>query len=141
MKWNIWNEAEQRWGMGRSVQWESQARDFCETMNVEAGRPVWEVRKVTGLLEQHAAPLMKLKPGMIWRCAMDDLDRRERNLKRSDPSEMEEYAFHRDHVAKSNSANDILRAAIADPVKGRISDKRDTRLLYADVDLLKSALQ
>jgi len=54
---------------------------------------------------------------------------------------MERYAFHRKHVKGAESANDILRAAIADPERGRVSDKPDTRLLYSDVDLLKSSLQ
>jgi len=83
---------------------------------------------------------MQLKPGMIWRIAMADLDRAARNRGGSIGT-MERYAFHRKHVKGAESANDILRAAIADPERGRVSDKPDTRLLYSDVDLLKSSLQ
>lgn len=44
-------------------------------------------------------------------------------------------------VVKAETANDILRAAIAEPGLGLASGKRDTRLLYSDVELLKAALQ
>jgi len=54
---------------------------------------------------------------------------------------MRHYHFHRDHVRKAATANDILRAAIEDPARGRESGKKLTRLLYSDVEKLKAALQ
>ncbi len=52
-----------------------------------------------------------------------------------------QYAFHRSHVAKADTANDLIRAAIAAPGLGQSSGKRDTRLIYSDIELLKAALQ
>ena len=51
------------------------------------------------------------------------------------------YAFHRKHVVGAETANDIIRNAIAEPGLGLASGKRDTRLLYSDIELLKAALQ
>jgi hypothetical protein len=99
-----------------------------------------EPRRVRPLLEQHGTTIVKLKPGAIWRIAMADLERRERNKERG-IGEYERFAFHRDHVAGANTANDIIRAAIADIERGQNSDKADTRLIYSDVELLKSALR
>ena len=59
----------------------------------------------------------------------------------ADVSDMKHYHFHRDHVRKATTANDILRAAIDQIEKGRESGKKITRLLYADAELFKSALQ
>lgn len=92
------------------------------------------------VLEEHGTQLMVLRPSSIWAAAMEDLKRRSYN---KDPGEdgFRVYAFHRKHVLKANSANDVIRAAIAEPGLGLASGKRDTRLLYSDVELLKAALQ
>ncbi len=92
------------------------------------------------VLEEHGTQLMVLKPSSIWAAAMADLERRAYNTAPGEDG-FKVYAFHRKHVLKATSANDILRAAIAEPGIGLASGKRDTRLLYSDVELLKAALQ
>lgn len=98
------------------------------------------VRRVRPHLEQHGTTLMQFKPEAIWRMAMADFDRRSGNLT-ADIASMKHYNFHRDHVRKANTANDILRAAIEDPAKGRESGKKVTRMLYGDVEQLRAALR
>ena len=92
------------------------------------------------VLEEHGTPLMVLKPSSIWAAAMADLKRRAHN-KSADATTMKHYAFHRNHVVKASTANDIIRAAIAEPGLGLASGKKDTRLLHSDVRLLEAALQ
>src|ERR1017187_7764626 len=91
------------------------------------------------VLEEHGTRLMVLRPSSIWAAAMEDLKRRAYN---KDPGEegFKVYAFHRKHVLKADTANDVIRAAIAEPGIGMASGKRDTRLLYSDIELLKAAL-
>lgn len=102
------------------------------------------------ILQTHGTKLMELKPSSIWQAAMADLKRRERN--KNVVGDYERYAFHRDHVERAETANDLIRAAIKDiedaeaaevPViaKGRKSGKANTRLIYSNVELLKAALQ
>jgi hypothetical protein len=91
-------------------------------------------------LEQHGTARAQFKPEAIWRMALSDVNRRTGN-RTADVSEMKHYHFHRDHVRKATTANDVLRAAIEEIEKGRESGKKLTRLLYADPDLLKAALQ
>ena len=134
MPWNVWNISLEKWEHTKSFKTRDQA------LAMGPAGDSFEVRKVHSVMEQHGTQLMRLKPSMIWRCAMDDLERRERNRK-ADPGEYEQYAFCRSHVAKAESANDILRAAIIQPGKGQASGKRDTRLIYSDVELLKAALR
>ena len=92
------------------------------------------------VLEEHGTQLMVLKPSSIWSAAMEDLKRREFNKQAAGDS-FRPYAFHRRHVIKASTANDVIRAAIAEPGLGIVSGKRDTRLLYSDVELLKAALR
>ena len=95
------------------------------------------------ILEEHGTKLMALKPSSIWQAAMADLKRRAHNssVSKSGVGNYRQYAFHRFHVAKAATANDLIRSAIASPGLGQLSGKRDTRLIYSDVDLLKAALQ
>jgi hypothetical protein len=92
------------------------------------------------LLEEHGTDLMVLRPSSIWSAAVEDLKRREHNTK-AELAELKHYAFHRDHVRKAETANDVIRNAIAGIEKGRLSGKYNTRLLYRDPELLKQALQ
>lgn len=92
------------------------------------------------LLEEHGTRLMVLKPSSIWAAAMEDLRRREFNCDKARQDRFKIYAFHRKHVVKASTANDILRAAIAQPGLGLASGKKATRLLYSDIELLKAAL-
>jgi len=146
MPFNVWNVAHERWENLISFRTRVQAIQFLrEVVEVEKrdGGP-FEVRRTGDVLEQHGTKLMQLKPSMIWRCAMDDIERRAHNhavATNGNDGEFKHYAFHRRHVLKASTANDILRAAIAEPGLGQASGKRDTRLLYSDVELLKAALQ
>jgi hypothetical protein len=143
MAWNVWNLSEERWENLTSYPTKGAAKSFLKDVverDANYGIGPWEVRVVGDVMEQHGTKLMQLKPSMIWRCAMDDLDRKAYN-KDPVPGQYKQYAFHRRHVIKASTANDILRAAIAEPGLGQASGKRDTRLLYADVELLKAALQ
>ena len=92
------------------------------------------------VLEVHGTKLMVLKPSSIWAAAMEDLSRRAFNKAAAGDS-FRAYAFHRKHAIKAGTANDIIRAAIKEPGLGQASGKRDTRLLYSDVELLKAALR
>lgn len=150
MAWNVWNESLARWENLTSFKTRGEAiifRDDIVIPEAREGGP-FEVKRTGSVMEGHGTKLMQLKPSMIWRCAMDDLARREHNAEigscepgRPNDGKFKHYAFHRHHVVKANTANDILRAAIAEPGKGRASGKKDTRLLYSDVELLKAALQ
>ncbi len=144
MPWNVWNTTENRWENLMSYKSRGSATDFLnEVVLREPGRygdGPFEVRRTGDVLEEHGTKLMALKPSMVWRCAMDDLERRDRN-KLAQHGDYQQYAFHRRHVVKASTANDILRAAIEQPGLGQASGKKDTRLLYADVELLKAALQ
>lgn len=94
------------------------------------------------LLEDHGTKLMELKPSSIWTAAMADMDRKARNAKPSRGlGDYEQYAFHRRHVMKAISANDLIRAAIKGISLGQASGKKATRLIYADVEILKRALR
>ena len=140
MPWNVWNSDSERWENLKSFRSRTLAKEFLEDVVLAEKREgTFEVRRVEAVLESHGTQLMNLKPSMIWQCAMADLERRERNKERSDSYEV--YAFHRRHVAKATSANDIIRAALATPHYGKETGKKDTRLLYSDLTLLEAALQ
>lgn len=139
MAWNVWNVDSGEWAYLQSGT-KARAEELMGISRSEAPAVTFEVRRIGDVMENHGTKLMQLKPSMIWRCAMDDMDRRAHN-KNTDVAGMKQYAFHRKHVAKANTANDIIRAAIAQPGLGQSSSKKDTRLLYSDVELLKAALQ
>jgi hypothetical protein len=149
MAWNVWNTKFNRWENLTSFRTRGMAAEFLAEVVVPEGRDggPFEVRRTGDVLEEYGTKLMQLKPSMIWRCAMDDLERRKHNESVSTPSgadrtgEYRQYAFHRRHVAKALTANDILRAAIEEPGLGLASGKKDTRLLYSDVELLRAALR
>ena len=143
MKWNVWHIPSSRWMSTHGWRRKGDAQSMLDELLVGVegyAEDELEVRRMLPLMEAHCTTLVKLKPKMIWSVAMDDLKRREWN-KSADVASMRPYAFHRKHVEGAESANDIIRAAIADIERGRSSGKRDTRLLYADVELLKAALQ
>lgn len=150
MAWNVWSIH----GGKESTtifQTRDMAQNFADACLEDPSKiGPFEVGEVDDILEVHGTTLMQLKPSMIWRCAMDDLGRLQHNKRvaasaKEPPyqqqGEFKQYAFHRSHVLKAESANDIQRAAIKEPGKGQASGKRDTRLLYSDIELLKAALQ
>lgn len=140
MKWNVWSLDQNRWMMLESTGIKARAEAALKDRQQGWPGERFEVRKVRPVMEQHGTRLMQLKPAMVWRMAMEDLSKRDLNKQGSFPG-FKQYSFHRHHVRGAESANDILRAAIADPERGRASEKEATRLLYADLDLLRAALQ
>jgi hypothetical protein len=138
MPWNVWNLHTKQWALLRSVRSERQATEAMEEVfKRQHPEEEFEVRRVFPVLEQHGTRLMVLKPSYIWRLAMEDIERVSYN-KTHWPGRI--YNFHRKHVLKANTANDIIRAAIADQKSGLESPKEVTRLIYADLELLKAAL-
>lgn len=90
---------------------------------------------------------MSLKPQNLVQAAQADLQRRERNggfdpkARRRNKVPFEHYAFHRKHVRRAMSVEDVLRLAVADPLIGQVSGKKNTVLIYSNVPLLQAALQ
>jgi hypothetical protein len=86
---------------------------------------------------------MSLKPQNIVHAAEADLKRKARNKERvlEGDYSYEQYAFHRLHVRKSNTAHDLIKWAIAEPGIGKPSAKRNTRLIYGDMELLTEAMR
>lgn len=142
MKWSVWNVTRDCWHSSTSWGRKEIARDYRDLLIEKEGFAAasLEVRIVPPLLEAHGTKLMELKPSMIWQAAMDDLVRKDQN-RGGAIGTIRQYAFHRKHVLKAESANDILRAAIENPAIGRHSAKKITRLLYSDVEQLKAALK
>jgi len=141
MAWNVWSLTSNRWMLITSVRSRDAAFGAIESfLKKDYPDEDLEPRRVRPLLEQHGTTLMKLKPSMIWGLAMADLEKRERN-KAGDRNSPEHYSFHRSHVRKAKTANDVIRAAIEAPALGRASDKSVTRLLYADEELLRQSLR
>jgi len=140
MPFNVWSLTEERWMLLKSVRSRREATDASSFFQSENPDHEFEVRRTLPVLEQLGTALMQFRPEAVWNMAMTDLRKRHPNSI-ADVTAMHHYHFHRDHVRKAASANDILRAAIADPGKGRESGKKITRLLYADVEQLKAALQ
>lgn len=140
MPWNVWDVNGGQWMMLQSVASKAKAEAAIKDFAKEYPSAHLEARQVRSHLEQHGTTLMQFKPEAIWRMAMADFDRRAGNAN-ADVTEMKHYNFHRDHVRKATTANDILRAAIADLERGRGSGKKITRLLYGDAEQLRKALQ
>jgi hypothetical protein len=82
-----------------------------------------------------------LKPRNILQAAEADLKRRERNVKRYQgelSSEVELYAFYGPHVRRAKNVGHLLELAIKHGAPK--SKKKNTILIYGDVDLLIRAL-
>lgn len=140
MPWNVWNVTQGRWALLKSVASRKAALDAIEGYLRHDTADQLEPRRVLSALDAHATAAAQFKPDAVWRMAMYDLERRAGNAT-AVITKMRVYHFHRDHVRKAKSANDILRAAIAELEKGRQSSKKLTRLLYADPDALRAALK
>jgi hypothetical protein len=141
MVWNVWSLTEERWMLLNSCRSKTAAqRAIDDFLKSDYPGHKLEPRVVRPALEAHGTGGLPFGTDAIWRMAMKDWEFRSGNASASIRN-MRHYHFHRDHVRKAGSANDILRAAIAEPTKGRESGKKLTRRLYVDVELLKAALR
>jgi|SRR5215472_11191088 len=103
------------------------------------------------VLLDHGTKLMELAAGSIAHAALNDLALREgkreirdENGKVTRRAVFEAgvpYAFHRRHVGKATSPADLVARAIAEPGLGQASAKVNTRIVYADVEKLKAAME
>lgn len=90
---------------------------------------------------------MSLRPINILQAAEADLMRRIRNKGQylqgmSRPREkFEPYAFHREHVRRAKTIEQLLVIALMQPAAGLRSKKRNTKMLYGDGALLVQALR
>lgn len=87
---------------------------------------------------------MPLKPQNIIQAAEADLWRVIENKKNAqyfkNPRYMH-YAFHREHVRRSNTAEELIRLALMDPTIAEKTIKKNTRMIYGNARLLLEAIQ
>lgn len=91
---------------------------------------------VMGVLELHGTTMGGLPPSSVMYTAEEDMRRKERN---KNGEAYEQYAFHRRHVRKAKSPRMLLALAVAYREAGTGSHKKNTRLIYKDVETLKGA--
>lgn len=84
---------------------------------------------------------MSLLPQNVLQAAEADLMRRIRNKANAQRGTFEVYAFHREHVRRAKTIEQLLVAALMQPAAGLRSKKRNTKLLYGDSALLVAALR
>ena len=114
MPWNVWSLTENRWLMLISVASKKRAQLAIEGyLGEDHPASSMEPRRVRSAIEQHGTKLASLKPSMLWNLAMEDLARVQSN-RLCERGYYARYHFHRSHVRKATSANDILRAALAE---------------------------
>lgn len=84
-----------------------------------------------------------LRPVNIMQAAEADLKRKTRNLAEADFEDphYEQYAFHRGHVRRAKSPHDLLILALMDPHAADKTAKANTRMIYADTELLLAAVR
>lgn len=103
------------------------------------------------LLEKHGTKTFTLPAGAIIGAAQADLMLRDRKRGQRITHKMGEtvelqiqaqhYAFHRRHVSRAKDAQQLIAIAIKQRKIGLKSGKKNTRLIYRDAKLLKSALK
>jgi hypothetical protein len=103
------------------------------------------------LLEKHGTKAFSMPPGAIVSAAIADLRLRDAKRgagvshKHGEQVELQlqaqHYAFHRRHVARAKDAKSLVSLAIKQRKLGLKSGKKNTRLIYRDAKLLKSALK
>lgn len=84
-----------------------------------------------------------LKPQNIVQAAEADLKRAARNVERAfaEQAGYEPYAFHRKHVRRAGTANELLLLALMDPTIAEKTVKPNTRMIYRDARLLLDAIK
>lgn len=84
---------------------------------------------------------MSLKPQNIVQAAEADFARLRRNAENAKfrDAPCEHFAFHRRHVHRANTARDLIRLALMDPVIK--TAKHNTRLIYGNARLLVEAIK
>lgn len=90
------------------------------------------------ILEVYGTTMGGLKPINIVQAAEEDFKRIERNEQRS--ADYEHFAFHRKHVHKAKTIVGLIRLALENREVGAGSGKKNTRLIYKDVETLSEAL-
>jgi hypothetical protein len=90
------------------------------------------------VLERHGTRLCELKPSAVVAAAEADVALRRRKNGAGAPIGTP-YCFHRRHVARASCACDLIERAIKDRYAGVGSEKRITRILYGDEELLRAA--
>jgi hypothetical protein len=85
---------------------------------------------------------MGLKPQNIMQAADADIARSLRNAHNAAMSKQfkvtyEQYAFHRNHVRRADTARELIVLALMDPIIK--TAKKNTRLIYGDGRLLVDA--
>lgn len=90
---------------------------------------------MSGTLDRHSTRASALKPGAVAAAAEADLALRAAK-RRGKSARGNAYTFHRRHVQRASCALDLIDRAIADRYAGVWSEKRITRLIYLDAELL-----
>ena len=87
---------------------------------------------------------MILKPMNLVQAAAADISRRSRNIARHEGTlhdAMEPYAFTAAHVRRARDELHLLQLAKRQAMRrAPKTEKKNTRLIYSDVDLLKKAI-
>lgn len=94
-------------------------------------------------LIKHGTQAFQLSPSSIIATAAADIARRQinRHEHANGRGSLHRYAFHREHVRQATSPRDLIRRAATDPLRGQVSKKRSTLLLYTDTHALAAALE
>jgi hypothetical protein len=99
------------------------------------------------ILEHYGTKAFQLAPGSIAHAAIEDIRRHKRNRARAqvgDNSTLERFTFLRKHVRKASKSETpertLITLAIDNRGEGLESGKKETRLVYSDLDLLAGAL-
>lgn len=94
------------------------------------------------MMQDHGTKAFALKPSSLIGAAAADLKTKFVN-KADDKKDAGRrwYTFHRSHVRKAKSATELLTIALSDMERGAASGKPNTRLIYADTELMKAALK
>jgi hypothetical protein len=91
---------------------------------------------------------VSLKPRNLIQAADADLARRKRNMRRYELAaqgvdcgdRVELYAFYAPHVRKAKTAHDLIALALNRNAGALKCTKKNTRLIYGDLALLRDAL-
>lgn len=89
------------------------------------------------ILVDHGTAAFSLKPSAVIAAAVHDLQVKARSKR---GAAGRRYAFAWEHVSAASTPASLLALAIEHPSEGVGSPDANTRMLYRDLDLLRSAL-